>query len=364
MITATSLRKRFITDKGQIVDALNDVSFEVEAGEFYVLLGPSGSGKTTTLRSVAGIETADSGFMSIDDIVVFSSEENITIVPEERPVSMVFQSYALWPHMDVYNNITFPLRRGVRRVGKDEIKRRVESIVETLQLGPYIHRPISQLSGGQQQRVALARALALEPAVLLMDEPLSNLDAKLRAQLRVEIKNLTKSLGITTLYVTHDQIEAMVMGDRIAVMDGGAIVGEGTPSELYRHPKNEFVAKFLGEMNFVPGTVSKSAGKGAIVTTSLGKIPIETLPKTITGENVKLGFRPEDLHVGSQDGSTNFKATVRSQFYVGDAMLCDLQIGEDAFSARLPNTAVLKEGSEAKFSLSPSDFSIFPAGDD
>lgn len=362
MIVARSLMKQFTTDKGQIVQALADVSFNVAPGEFYVLLGPSGSGKTTTLRSVAGIETADTGVLRIGGQTVFESREGVNVPPEERPVAMVFQSYALWPHMDVMGNIVFPLKRGVRRVEKAEIERRVEAVVETLQLTPYIRRPISQLSGGQQQRVALARALALEPSVLLMDEPLSNLDAKLRAQLRVEIKTLTKSLGITTLYVTHDQIEAMVMGDRIAVMEQGGIAEEGTPSELYRHPKNEFVAKFLGDMNFVPGTLAPGANGHAVVSTPLGEVAIDSSRTTETAGTVKLGFRPEDVHAGEAPGATSFTAHIASRYYVGDAVICDMTVGAHRFSARLPNTSTHQEGQDAVFSLKTSDISIFPGG--
>ena len=186
MITGRELSKQFIASDGSRVRALDNVSFEVAAGEFYVLLGPSGSGKTTTLRVVAGLEDADRGSVTIADKLVFSSAQGIHVPAERRPIAMVFQSYALWPHMDVYQNIVFPLRRGLRRVGPDEMSRRVKRVTELLHLTEQLRRPVAQLSGGQQQRVALARALALEPAVLLMDEPLSNLDAKLRAQLRLE----------------------------------------------------------------------------------------------------------------------------------------------------------------------------------
>lgn len=359
MITGTSLKKQFTTDSGQVVQALDDVSFHAARGEFFVLLGPSGSGKTTTLRSVAGIETADTGQIQIGSQSVFCSDQDINLPPEERPVAMVFQSYALWPHMNVYNNIVFPLRKGVRRVAPAVIKRRVEAVVETLQLTPYLYRPISQLSGGQQQRVALARAMALEPDVLLMDEPLSNLDAKLRASLRVEIKNLTRSLGITTLYVTHDQVEAMVMGDKIAVMNHGAIVEQGTPVQLYKHPKNEFVARFLGEMNFVPGTLARN-GTGAAAKTPWGTVPLDCVSDRIAGSNIKLGFRPEDVRIGAQGDAFGFPAKVAQAHYIGDALLCDLVAEGCAFSARLPNTTTLSTGDPVQISLKNSDFTAFP----
>jgi iron(III) transport system ATP-binding protein len=361
MITANSLKKRFTTDKGQIVDALNDVSFEVTEGEFYVLLGPSGSGKTTTLRAVAGLETPDTGFMQIGDQAVFSSDQSLNIAPEERPVSMVFQSYALWPHMNVQQNIEFPLRHGVRRVDAAEIARRVASVTNTLELTPYLKRPISQLSGGQQQRVALGRAMALEPSVLLMDEPLSNLDAKLRAQLRIEIKNLTKSLGITTLYVTHDQVEAMVMGDRIAVMNRGAIVEQGTPSELYKHPRSEFVANFLGDMNFFPCSLTPDTSSTTTVDSAIGKFAVATQPDRPTVGAARIGVRPEDIHLGKVDQSVQFSARVLQCYYLGEAFSCDLAIGEQKFAARLPNTSKITAGEEAAFSINPCDFTVFSA---
>lgn len=358
MITGISLQKQFKTDGGQIVQALDNVSFNVDAGEFFVLLGPSGSGKTTTLRSVAGIETADTGTIVVGSQTVFSSEKSLNIPAEERPVAMVFQSYALWPHMDVMGNITFPLRKGVRRVAADVIKRRVEAVAETLQLTPYLRRPISQLSGGQQQRVALARALALEPEVLLMDEPLSNLDAKLRASLRVEIKNLTRSLGITTLYVTHDQVEAMVMGDQIAVMNNGSIAEQGTPSQLYKHPANEFVAQFLGEMNFVPGKLMRS-GPDVATDTPWGTVTVDQVSDRIIGDNVKLGFRPEDVQIGDVPDAVTFTARVDQAYYIGDAVLCDLTGHGCAFSARLTNSTTLAHGDEVQISIKHSDFTVF-----
>jgi ABC-type sugar transport system ATPase subunit len=308
---------------------------------------------------VAGLETPDTGLLEVNGTPVFCSDRNIKIPAEERPVSMVFQSYALWPHMDVYNNIVFPLRHGVRRVDSAEIERRVKSVTETLELTPYIRRPISQLSGGQQQRVALARALALEPAVLLMDEPLSNLDAKLRAQLRVDIKNLTKSLGITTLYVTHDQVEAMVMGDRIAVMDGGAIIEESTPDQLYKHPKTEFVAKFLGDMNFVPGQIVSQANGRSRISSPLGTLDVVDAESRASGEKVRVGFRPEDVRQDRRDGDATFQLQVSHRYYVGDAILFQLDIESSTMMVRLHNSSKLQSGETAELSISMQDFSVF-----
>jgi ABC-type sugar transport system ATPase subunit len=201
--------------------------------------------------------------------------------------------------------------------------------------------------------------MALEPDVLLMDEPLSNLDAKLRASLRVEIKNLTRSLGITTLYVTHDQVEAMVMGDKIAVMNNGAIVEQGTPVQLYKRPQNEFVARFLGEMNFVPAALAKN-GAGAAAETPWGTVPLDYVSDRIVGTNIKLGFRPEDVRIGEQGDACGFAAQVAQAHYIGDALLCDLVAEGCAFSARLPNTTSLSIGDSVQISLKNSDFTAFP----
>jgi iron(III) transport system ATP-binding protein len=363
MICANSLNKRFVTDKGQTVNALNDVTFDVTEGDFFVLLGPSGSGKTTTLRAVAGLETPDTGHLSINGQTVFSSDPAVLVAPEERPVAMVFQSYALWPHMDVTGNIAFPLRHGVRRVPEAELKKRIERVAETLELTPYLNRPISQLSGGQQQRVALARALALEPSVLLMDEPLSNLDAKLRAQLRIDLKKLTSKLGITTLYVTHDQVEAMVMGDKIAVMENGAIVEQGTPKDLYLRPQNIFVAKFLGEMNFVPGRCSGAVNGHADIQTPVGALVVPNTRQTVAGNDVRIGFRPEAIHHGRGPSDAplgvTFQADVISTYFLGDITACELRVEDHTITANLPPTARVTAGERTEFTVGQDAFSLF-----
>ena len=275
---------------------------------------------------------------------------------------MVFQSYALWPHMDVYNNISFPLKRGVRRVPASDAARRIESVAEILELTPYLRRSISQLSGGQQQRVALARALALEPSVLLMDEPLSNLDAKLRTQLRIEIKALSTKLGITTIYVTHDQVEAMVIGDRIAVMNNGAIAAEGTADSLYKSPKTEFVAKFLGEMNFIAGNMQPQVNGIALVDTIIGQIRVLDVPADMVPGAARIGFRPEDIVPGKIESANVFSAHITNRYYVGDAVLCDMTIANESISARLPNDVESQPGQEDVFSIKASAISVFPGG--
>jgi ABC-type sugar transport system ATPase subunit len=354
VITGARLHKTYVGDDGSRVRALDDVSFSVQEREFYVLLGPSGSGKTTTLRAIAGLDHPDSGQITIDERLVFASANGIHIPPEERPIAMVFQSYALWPHMDVHDNIAFPLRRGIRCVSKEETARRVGRVVELLRLKTQLHRPVSTLSGGQQQRVALARALALEPAVLLMDEPLSNLDARLRAQLRAELKEITRSLGITTVYVTHDQTEAMVMGDRIAVMAHGRILQEGAPGTLYQQPTELFVAKFLGEMNFISGQIEPGDGRCARVTTSVGPLRLVRSPTTPTQGAVVLGFRPEDAVLMRAPGENVVSARITARHYLGDTFLYRACSGETFFDIRRPKAEQLEPGAEIFVHLPPT----------
>ena len=354
MITVARLQKTYIADDGSRIRALDDVSFSVQEREFYVLLGPSGSGKTTMLRAIAGLDQPDGGRITIDGKVVVAPEDGLRVPPEERPIAMVFQSYALWPHMDVHENIVFPLRRGIRRVASHEAARRVERVVELLRLTGQLHRPVSTLSGGQQQRVALARALALEPAVLLMDEPLSNLDARLRAQLRVELKELTRSIGITTVYVTHDQTEAMVMGERIAVMEHGRILQEGAPWTLYQQPAELFVAKFLGEMNFISGQIEPGNDERVRVTTQVGALTLVRLPTTPTAGSVMVGFRPEDAVLTSAPGENVICARITARHYLGDAFLYQASSGGTSFQIRRPKGEQLEPGAEVFVRLPPN----------
>jgi len=283
-----NLVKRF----GKTV-AVNGINLEVKHGEFIVLLGPSGCGKTTTLRCIAGLEKPDEGR-------IYFNERDVTYLPpKDRNVSMVFQSYAVWPHMKVYDNIAFPLR--LRKVPKDEIDRRVKWAAEMLQISELLDRYPHQLSGGQRQRVAVARAIVVEPDVLLMDEPLSNLDALLRVKMRSELKKLQRRIKVTTIYVTHDQVEAMTMGDKIAVMNAGRIQQVGTPEEIYLKPANTFVAGFVGtpQMNFVDVTVVSEGGKSYL---DAGDFRIEVSSdvaealKDYEGKGVILGIRPEHMY--------------------------------------------------------------------
>jgi iron(III) transport system ATP-binding protein len=258
-ITVRNLTKRF---EGGIV-AVGGISFDVADGEFLTLLGPSGCGKTTTLRLIAGLETPDGGAIAFGDRVVASVERGVFLPPEQRDAGMVFQSYAIWPHMTVFGNVAYPLR--IRNVPRDETRSRVAEVLHTLGLDGLADRAATKLSGGQQQRVAIARALVGRPHLLLLDEPLANLDAKLRAQMRVELRELQQRLVITTIYVTHDQTEALVLSDRVLVLRDGRVEQRGTPREIYSRPVNRFVADFVGFSNFLPGRLLAIEGDRAVV---------------------------------------------------------------------------------------------------
>jgi ABC-type sugar transport system ATPase subunit len=342
MIICRNLSKTYVAPDQRTVTALSDVSLTINQGEFFVLLGPSGSGKTTTLRSIAGLEQPNQGEILIDDRVVLSTAKSIRVPPEERPIAMVFQSYALWPHMDVTGNIAFPLRSGIRRVARQEVTRRVEKALDLLHLRPQANRSVGTLSGGQQQRVALARAIALEPSVLLMDEPLSNLDARLRATLRIELKDLTRAIGITTVYVTHDQTEAMVMGDRIAVMNHGTILQEGSPQDLYQRPASLFVAKFLGEMNFLAGKIEMIEGQFARVATSAGPLVAVRSAEAPAQGPVVVGIRLEDASLAQGPGENVIRARVTARHYLGDSFLYEMQSGAQPLQIRLPKQTQLE----------------------
>jgi multiple sugar transport system ATP-binding protein len=275
--------------------AIHDLSLDISDGEFLVLVGPSGCGKSTALRMIAGLETITGGEMRIGDRVVNDVE------PKDRDIAMVFQNYALYPHMTVYDNIGFALK--LAKVPKDEIDRRVRKAAETLELTGYLDRKPGQLSGGQRQRVAMGRAIVRQPAAFLMDEPLSNLDAKLRVQMRAEIAGLQRSLGVTTFYVTHDQVEAMTMGDRVAVIKDGYLQQVDTPQNLYDHPANVFVAAFIGSpsMNLYDAKLSIDGDGGSIEvgsqTLALAPESLQTRPalRNYDGKRVVLGIRPEDF---------------------------------------------------------------------
>jgi multiple sugar transport system ATP-binding protein len=314
-----------VTKKYGEVLAVNDLNLEIQDGEFMVLVGPSGCGKTTSLRMIAGLEEISGGTLKIGDRVVND------VAPKDRDIAMVFQSYALYPHMSVYDNLAFGLK--LRKVKKDQIDRRVNEAAKILDLGKLLKRKPKELSGGQRQRVALGRAIVREPAVFLMDEPLSNLDAKLRVATRAEIARLHQRLKTTIVYVTHDQVEAMTMGDRIAVMSEGLLQQVGAPQELYDHPVNRFVAGFIGSpsMNFSEVTVSGQGAQARLKGEAL-ELPVPARYRDAVGPTTDrkliLGFRPEHLDIGEGGEDTaHIEARADVVEYLGNEELLHVNVG-------------------------------------
>jgi iron(III) transport system ATP-binding protein len=351
-VNISRLIKSFETMDGR-TEALRGVSFEVDGGEFYTLLGPSGCGKSTTLRCIAGLERPDSGAILIGDQVV--ADAKVFQPPDKRPIGMVFQSYAIWPHMTVFKNVAFPLKQ--QRVPKRERENLVMQALALVKMEELAHRPAPYLSGGQQQRVALARALVSKPQVLLLDEPLSNLDAKLREELRFEIKELTRRLGITTIYVTHDQTEALAMSDRIAVMLNGQILQEATPKELYRKPSAKFVAQFIGQVNFFEGSVADgSAGGMRVVHTTQGDLRCPIPPSVTTGSKILVSVRPESFVVSPSKTTSNanvLQGKVDKMVFLGDLIDCQIQVGSQLVRAKLHPTSELNQGDNVYLYFDP-----------
>ena len=286
----TKIYKDYKTEKD--FAAVDDISLDIKPGSFVTLLGPSGCGKTTTLRMVAGFESPDKGEIYIGDQAINE------LTPNKRDTAMVFQSYALLPHYNVFDNIAYGLK--IRKVAKNEIAERVMAMLKLVELEGLEGRMTNQLSGGQQQRVALARALVVQPSVLLFDEPLSNLDAKLRVAMRTEIRRIQQTVGITAIYVTHDQSEAMSISDQIIIMNKGKIAQMGTPREIYYQPKNEFVADFIGEVNFLTGSVTSIDSKAIHVDVGGVDITAESFEKVSKGDSCKIVLRPESITLADQ----------------------------------------------------------------
>ncbi len=341
-------------DRRERVRAVDGVSFEVEPGRFYTLLGPSGCGKTTTLRCVAGLERTDGGRIVVDGAVVSSERPRIFVPPHRRSIGMVFQSYAIWPHMTVFENAAFPLRVGKSGLSGAEIRRAVEEALALVQLGGYEGRMATQLSGGQQQRLALARALVRRPKVLLLDEPLSNLDAKLREGLRVELRALQRRLGITTLYVTHDQVEALSMSNRIAVMAEGKIVQEGTPREIYQRPASQFVARFVGSTNLLEAEVLGTSELGSTwLQTPIGRVQATCPEGVAAGDGVTLSVRPENIrvHTAEPAAANVFVGTVEQRLFLGEYLDCRVRVGDTLLLTRQHPTAQLRRGDQVYVEL-------------
>ena len=316
--------------------ALDDVSFDVQEGELFTLLGPSGCGKSTTLMSIAGFQNPEAGRIAVGDEMFVDAARKVAVPAEQRNLGIVFQSYAVWPHMTVFNNLAFPLK--VRKLKRDAIRTRVREVLELVEMTPYEQRYPHQLSGGQQQRVALARALVYSPSVLLLDEPFSNLDAKLRERARAWVKELQGTLGLTTIFVTHDQDEALSMSDRVAVMNAGEVQQIGTPEEIYRHPANRFVAEFVGRVNLIEGLVSASEGGGVVVDVdSSHRLTVHD--GAGASGNVTVAVRPEAMTVmrvddNSVNGTNTWEADVATVAFLGDHYEYEVNAGSLALTVQ------------------------------
>ncbi|MEA2938122.1 MAG: iron(III) transport system ATP-binding protein, partial [Alphaproteobacteria bacterium] len=332
-----------------------------ETGKLVTLLGPSGCGKTTTLRCLAGLERPESGRIVIANETMCDTDKGVFISPSDRGIGMVFQSYAIWPHMTVFENVAFPLRVArERKYSSAEIKDKVVRALEMVRMSGYETRPATQLSGGQQQRLAFARGLVREPRILLLDEPLSNLDAKLREQMRVELKLLQKRLGITTVYVTHDQSEALALSDEIAVFSSGKIIQRGTPQEIYRHPKSQFVADFIGSANFLTGTVREAtdAAGTASVETPYGIFRCSFAQAVTPGQAVLVSARPEDLALSEKspgDGFNVLAGTIAHRVFLGEVIdyLVDTGAGAE-IRVRTKPELDFRVGQSVHVSVSPN----------
>ena len=357
-IKTENLRKTF----GEVI-ATDEVNIVIEEGELATLLGPSGCGKTTLLRLIAGFYIPDRGK------IFFDNKDMTTVPPHKRNTGMCFQNYALWPHMSVFDNVAYGLklkRINNMRYTKTAVERRVNDTLSLVRMGDLGHRHIHQLSGGQQQRVALARALVIEPDVLLLDEPLSNLDAKLRIEMREEIIRIHNEMSITTVYVTHDQHEALSISDRVAVMDEGYVQQFDTPREIYANPQTIFVADFIGQCTFIDGVV-ESVGEGIKVQipnnqTVVGVTTIDGYPFEIN-EDVKAAIRPEDLHLKREGQSDNeIVGTVTRTIYIGNAMEIYFQVGDISAQALLDPDSEIKEGDDIHLFAPSDEVMILPVG--
>ena len=362
MLTVRGLTKIYVNRYDAQGGGVRDVSFELRPGTFFTLLGPSGCGKTTTLRCVAGLERPDAGLISVEDRVLFDSARGVSVPLNQRGIGMVFQSYAIWPHMTVFENIAFPLRVAKdRRYGREEIRSLVDRALSTVGLSGYGDRPATRLSGGQQQRVALARAIVHRPQLLLLDEPLSNLDASLREEMRAELRRLQQQIGVTTIYVTHDQGEALAMSDMIAVMELGRVVQLDEPRAIYFRPANAFVASFIGAANLLNGTATAPVTAGAI-----GRLRLENglelscvFPDgSAAGAAATASIRPESIAIGSGagtpgDGSNVLRGAITAASFLGGSVRYDVQVGAQALRVVGPAESVLEPGTDVQLSFPP-----------
>lgn len=372
MLNVADLVKTYGTARGrstEAVRAVDGISIAVEPGQLFTLLGPSGCGKTTTLRCIAGLEVPDSGEIRVGDRVMFSSRSGTHVPANDRNLGMVFQSYAIWPHMTVHENVAFPLEvggRGARR-RRGETAARVDRVLSVVQLEDLAGRRATELSGGQQQRLALARALVMEPPMLLLDEPLSNLDAKLREEMRFELKRLQREIGITTIYVTHDQTEALAMSNQIAVLHAGRIEQLGGPREIYERPASRFVAGFIGTTNFIEGRVERIEGSGAarrvVIATSLGEVQAESTVAVAVGAQVAVAVRPEHVLLRPAEGdevSSPWRGTVHTRAFLGEAVDHLVRVGGHEVKARCPTGVSYPAGTDVIVEFPSPHCSVLP----
>lgn len=366
MLVVQDLYKSFATDFGA-VKAVDRISFEVPQGAFFSLLGPSGCGKTTTLRCIAGLDRPEQGEIKVDGAVVFSSNQKILVPPHQRNIGMVFQSYAIWPHMNVFDNVAFPLRIS-QKVARRYVNEKVQKALALVHLEDLGNRPATNLSGGQQQRLALARAVVREPKLLLLDEPLSNLDAKLRDEMRIELKRVQRMLGLTTVYVTHDQTEALSMSDTVAVMNNGRIIQVDEPKRIYEHPVNQFVADFIGAANLIPGTLVSANGEpdGFVVETPYGTLQCANLEQGKTGSKVLFAVKPEDIQLFSNPSESLFPgwaATVEQLSFLGGFVDYRISVGDLMLRARVHPSIFFRAGEKVHLGFQSHRCSVIAADD-
>ncbi len=358
--------EKYFGEGSERVHVLKGVSLSIPEGSLYTFLGPSGCGKTTTLRCVAGLERPESGVIDIDDKPVFNSSGGVHVPPNHRPIGMVFQSYAIWPHMTVAENVGYPLT--IQRRAKAEIRSRVEEVLRIVGLAGLEERPAPKLSGGQQQRVAFARALINEPKVMLLDEPLSNLDAKLREQMRFEIKALQRRVRITTIYVTHDQAEALAISDQIAVMHGGRLIEVGDPHQLYARPRRKFTATFLGLTNLITGKVVETGADShpGRLETEFGMLAFAPAVPMEKGADAVISIRPENIAVTSQPPASSdnvLRGTLNDAVFMGDAYHCQVKVRERLIRVHTHPADAVPVGTPVCLTLDPESCNGLPADD-
>ena len=343
--------------------ALTDFSLSIKEGEFFTLLGPSGCGKTTTLQSIAGLEHPTRGRITMAGRTVFCSATNTIVPSNKRKLGMVFQSYAIWPHMTVFENVAFPLVHGHGGCPRSEVRQKVMGALERVGLHDFADRPAPYLSGGQQQRVALARSLVNEPSIMLLDEPLSNLDAKLRDAMRVELRDLVKSIGTTTIYVTHDQTEALSMSDRIALLNKGRLEQLGTPDQIYNTPRTTFAAEFVGSSNILKGQVVDVSGQRCTVQLAFGMVTCPVTGSVEKGQSVGVMVRPHGIGINpaEPDAANCFAGTIRQISFIGEFLDMQVAVGGEILRVFVNSYKTHRTGEDVTVQL-PVDLCVVLQG--